>query len=50
MKVSVSHQDGMKFEAKTSKSSFVIDCPVISPVEYFLAGIITYSFDSKESR
>ncbi|MFA6191210.1 MAG: OsmC family protein [Sulfurimonas sp.] len=43
MKVTVSHQDGMKFEAKTEKSSFVIDCPVISPVEYFLAGIITCS-------
>jgi len=43
MKVSITHQDGMKFEAKTSKSSFIIDCPVISPVEYFLAGIITCS-------
>ena len=43
MKVSISHQDGMKFEAKTAKSSFIIDCPVISPVEYFLAGIITCS-------
>ncbi len=43
MKVSIAHQEGMKFEAKTSKSSFVIDCPVISPVEYFLAGIITCS-------
>ena len=43
MKVSVSHQDGMKFEAKTAKSSFVIDCPEITPVEYFLAGIITCS-------
>ena len=43
MKVTVSHQDGMKFEAKTEKSSFVIDCPVITPVEYFLSGIITCS-------
>lgn len=43
MKVSVTHQDGMKFEAKTEKSSFVIDCPVITPVEYFLSGIITCS-------
>ncbi len=43
MKVTVSHQDGMKFEAKTQMSSFIIDCPVISPVEYFLAGIITCS-------
>ncbi|MEA1893189.1 MAG: OsmC family protein [Campylobacterota bacterium] len=43
MKVSIKHQDGMKFEATTAKSSFVIDCPVISPVEYFLAGLITCS-------
>ena len=43
MRVSVSHQDAMRFEAKTEKSSFVIDCPQISPVEYFLAGIITCS-------
>jgi len=43
MKVSITHQDGMKFEAKTAKSSFIIDCPVISPVEYFLAGLITCS-------
>jgi putative redox protein len=43
MNVTVSHKDGMKFEAKTAKSSFIIDCPVITPVEYFLAGIITCS-------
>lgn len=43
MNVSVSHKDGMKFEAKTQKSSFIIDCPQITPVEYFLAGIITCS-------
>jgi len=43
MKVSVTHKDAMKFEAKTEKSSFIIDCPEISPVEYFLAGIITCS-------
>jgi putative redox protein len=43
MKVMVTHQDAMKFEAKTEKSSFVIDCPQISPVEYFLSGIITCS-------
>lgn len=30
----------MKFEAKTEKSSFIIDCPTISPIEYFLAGLI----------
>ncbi len=43
MKVSISHKEGMKFEAKTAKSSFIIDCPIISPVEYFLSGIITCS-------
>lgn len=43
MKVTVSHKEAMKFEAKTSKSSFIIDCPVISPIEYFLSGIITCS-------
>ena len=43
MKVTIRHQDAMKFEAKTAKSSFVIDCPTISPVEYFLSGIITCS-------
>ncbi len=43
MKVTISHQEGMKFEAKTEKSSFIIDCPTISPVEYFLSGIITCS-------
>ena len=43
MKVTITHQDAMKFEAKTSKSSFVIDCPTISPIEYFLSGIITCS-------
>ena len=40
MNLTITHQDGMKFEAKTSKSSFIIDCPTISPIEYFLAGII----------
>lgn len=43
MKVSVTHKEDMKFEAKTSKSSFIIDCPTISPIEYFLSGIITCS-------
>lgn len=43
MQVTITHQDGMKFEAKTAKSSFIIDCPVISPIEYFLSGIITCS-------
>jgi putative redox protein len=40
MKITVSHQNEMKFEAKTDKSSFIIDCPQISPIEYFLSGII----------
>lgn len=43
MKITVSHQSEMKFEAKTQKSSFIIDCPQISPIEYFLSGIITCS-------
>lgn len=43
MKVTVSHLEEMKFEAKTAKSSFIIDCPTISPIEYFLSGIITCS-------
>jgi len=40
MKITVSHLDSMRFEAKTDKSSFIIDCPQISPIEYFLSGII----------
>lgn len=40
MKIVVSHQDAMRFEAKTEKSSFIIDCPQISPIEYFLSGLI----------
>lgn len=43
MKVIVTHKEGMKFEAKTEKNSFIIDCPEISPIEYFLSGIITCS-------
>jgi len=43
MKLRVSHKEDMKFEVKTAKSSFIIDCPTISPVEYFLSGIITCS-------
>jgi putative redox protein len=43
MKVTISHVEGKKFEAKTANSSFIIDCPVISPVEYFLAGLIACS-------
>ena len=40
MKIEIKHQDGMKFEAITEKTSFVIDCPTISPIDYFLSGII----------
>jgi putative redox protein len=43
MKITVSHQEGMRFEAKTEKGSFIIDCPQISPIEYFLSGIISCS-------
>lgn len=43
MKVTITHKDAMKFEAKTAKSSFIIDCPTISPIEYFLSSIITCS-------
>lgn len=43
MKITITHKDAMKFEAKTTKSSFIIDCPTISPIEYFLSGIITCS-------
>ncbi len=43
MKISVAHKEGMKFEATTAKSSFIIDCPTISPIEYFLSGIIACS-------
>lgn len=41
MKVTISHLDEMRFEAKTDRGqSFVIDCPVISPIEYFLSGLV----------
>lgn len=43
MKVTVLHKEGMSFEAKTQNSSFIIDVPVITPLEYFLAGIISCS-------
>lgn len=43
MKVTISHQEKMKFEAITQNGSFIIDCPKITPVEYFLSGIITCS-------
>ncbi|MBN2894966.1 MAG: OsmC family protein [Campylobacterales bacterium] len=43
MTVTVSHLDAMRFEAQTANGSFVIDCPVISPIEYFLSGLIACS-------
>ncbi len=43
MKVTVAHKEAMKFEATTAKSSFIIDCHTISPIEYFLSGIIACS-------
>ncbi len=43
MKVTISHIEDMRFKAKTEKSSFIIDCPVISPIEYFLAGLVACS-------
>lgn len=48
MKVTISHSSGhssenMKFLAETSKSSFVITPSEISPVEYFLSGLIACS-------
>ena len=43
MKISIAHKEAMKFEATTTKSSFIIDCPTISPIEYFLSGIIACS-------
>jgi len=43
MKITVTYKDAMKFEAKTANASFIIDCPTISPIEYFLSGLITCS-------
>lgn len=43
MKITVSHQEAMRFEAKTEKDAFIIDCPQISPIEYFLSGLIACS-------
>lgn len=43
MKARITHKEDMKFEATTEKSSFLIDCPVISPIEYFLSAIIACS-------
>ncbi|KIM10335.1 MAG: osmotically inducible protein OsmC [Sulfuricurvum sp. PC08-66] len=40
MKVTLTHLDAMRFEAATATQSFIIDAPVISPIEIFLSGII----------
>jgi putative redox protein len=43
MKITVRDQGNMCFEAEAESGSFTINCPQISPVEYFLGGIITCS-------
>ncbi len=40
MEVTLNYLGDKKFEAKTSKSSFILDAKEITPVEYFAAGII----------
>jgi putative redox protein len=40
MHVSLTYLGDKKFDAKTSKSSFVMDCKTITPVEYFATGLI----------
>ncbi len=40
MEVSLSYLGEKRFEAKTAKSGFVLDCKEITPVEYFATGII----------
>ena len=40
MKVALKYLGDSKFEAKTSKSSFIMDCKTITPVEYFATGLI----------
>ena len=43
MKVVITHKEEMKFNANTGKEEFEINAKVISPLEYFLAGMITCS-------
>ncbi len=43
MKIIVTHKEEMKFNANTGKENFEINAKVISPLEYFLAGMITCS-------
>ena len=40
MNVSVEYLGEKKFKAKTIKSSYILDCKEITPVEYFVTGII----------
>lgn len=40
MNVSVEYLGDKKFQANTLKSSYVLDCKEITPVEYFATGII----------
>ncbi|MBD3789866.1 MAG: OsmC family protein [Campylobacterales bacterium] len=40
MNVSLAYLGDKKFEATTNKSSYIMDCKVITPVEYFATGII----------
>ena len=40
MNVSIEYKGDMKFNASTTKSSFVIDCKEITPVEYIATSII----------
>ena len=40
MHVSLEYLGEKKFEANTTKSSYILDCKEITPVEYFATGII----------
>ncbi len=40
MQVSVEYLGDKKFKANTIKSSYILDCKEITPVEYFATGII----------
>lgn len=40
MNVSVEYLGEKKFKANTAKSSYILDCKEITPVEYFATGII----------
>ena len=44
MKVSIKHNDGMEFEAKTEKNTFIVNPKGgISPIEFFSVGLIACS-------